>query len=96
MKRGTSTMTKTTRARKTGYEIAAGALGGITFYTRWWDEKYPEGPLPYYVIAILTLLESPLVKRVWYWPDTRSVGKNITREEAHGLLDRFVAIGYGK
>ncbi|MDK0999520.1 hypothetical protein ACO2TQ_40025 [Burkholderia sp. OKR4-1] len=79
-----------------GYRIPAGALGGISFLSRWWAESYPEGPLPLYVTTLLTLLSSPLVNRVWYMPDdTRAWRcKNITREGALELFEKFISIGH--
>jgi hypothetical protein len=79
-----------------GYQIPAGALGGISYLSRWWAESYPEGPLPLYVTTLLTLLSSPLVKRVWYMADGSRAWKckGITREGVLELFEKFISIGH--
>lgn len=77
-----------------GQGVAAGALGGIDFLSRWWSEDYPEGPLPVYAVTMLTLLASPLVKRVWYTSCEKSPPSPITKEGVMQLLDRFIAVGH--
>lgn len=79
-----------------GYRIPAGALGGISYLSRWWDESYPDGPLPLYVTTLLTLLSCALVKRVWYVPDGSSAWKcrSITREGVLELFEKFISIGH--
>ncbi|VWC79956.1 hypothetical protein BLA39750_01121 [Burkholderia lata] len=78
------------------YRIPAGALGGISYPSRWWSESYPEGPLPLYATTLLTLLSSPLVKRVWYMPDDTGAWrcKDIPREGALELFEKFISIGH--
>ncbi|WP_020203539.1 hypothetical protein [Cupriavidus sp. WS] len=79
-----------------GYQIPAGALGGISYLSRWWADSYPDGPMPLYVTTLLTLLSYPLVKRVWYMPDDISACKckNITREGVLELFEKFISIGH--
>jgi hypothetical protein len=79
-----------------GSQIPAGALGGISYLSRWWAESYPDGPLPLYVTTLLTLLSSPLVKRVWYRADGSNAWKckNITRDGVLELFEKFISIGH--
>ncbi|HBO5516191.1 TPA: hypothetical protein L4559_005118 [Pseudomonas aeruginosa] len=76
-----------------GYGIPARAFGIIKYHTRWWSESYPEGPLPIYVVTMLTLLASPLVKRVWYFADDVHTASPVTREKALDLLEKYISHG---
>lgn len=78
------------------YRIPAGALGGISYLSRWWAESYPDGPLPLYVTTLLTLLNSRLVKRVWYMPDDSTAWKrkSIERDGVLDLFEKFISIGH--
>ncbi|HGM8086471.1 TPA: hypothetical protein ACKP9S_002828 [Pseudomonas aeruginosa] len=59
-----------------------------------WSELAPHGPLPLHVVTLLTLMASPLVKRVWNYVREGGVRNvPITRSEALQLLDKYVEIG---
>ena len=82
------------RAIGCGYSIATGAIGWIHCGGRYWSKEYPEGPLPEHAIAMLTMLDHPMVKRCWYCPENySSKPKALSKMDVHALIDDFISVG---